>query len=180
MPDSLTYCSMPSPLGELFLAETAAGLCRVAWCVTEDEFVGELEERWVPRPRRSPATPVGVTGETARQIAEYFAGQRQAFDLPLDLSPLRPFQRSVLLALREVGYGETVTYGELATLSGYRGAARAVGGAMRGNPLPIVIPCHRVLPSAGGLGGFGGRPDLKRRLLEIEGWCEPEQLKLVP
>ena len=58
--------------------------------------------------------------------------------------------------------------------------ARAVGGAMRGNPLPIVVPCHRVLPSGGGLGGFGGRPDLKRRLLEIEGWREPEQLKLVP
>jgi methylated-DNA-[protein]-cysteine S-methyltransferase len=175
MPAAMVYRSVPSPLGELFLAETEAGLCRVGWFVTEEEFTAELEESW-DRPARPAAGPAGgVIGEAVRQLAGYFKGGRQSFDLPLDLTRLRPFQRQVLLELCRVPYGDVVTYGELARLAGYPGAARAVGGAMRHNPLPIVIPCHRVLPSSGGLGGFGGRPELKRQLLELEGWREKEQ-----
>jgi methylated-DNA-[protein]-cysteine S-methyltransferase len=170
MPLPLSYRSVISPLGELYLAATEEGLCRVGWCVPEEVFAAELEERWDQPAQRERGDGGGATGEAARQLDEYFRGQRQRFELPLDLSRLRPFQRGVLLALTQVPYGEVVSYGELAILSGHPGAARAVGGAMRGNPLPIVIPCHRVLLSSGGLGGFGGRPDLKRRLLEIEGW----------
>jgi methylated-DNA-[protein]-cysteine S-methyltransferase len=193
MSEAPGYCSIPSPIGELFLAATAEGLYRIAWAVSEDEFVAGLELGGPHNGRRAPpaagdsewlAGSAGVcpgTGaegadsspllrEAARQIGEYFDGQRREFSLRLDLAHLRPFQRGVLLALLQVPYGEVVTYGGLAVLSGCPGAARAVGGAMRGNPLPILIPCHRVLPSSGGLGGFGGRPDLKRRLLELEGW----------
>jgi methylated-DNA-[protein]-cysteine S-methyltransferase len=187
------YCTVPSPLGELFVAATAEGLYRICWSVSEDEFMAALEaggpqngqRAWPPTGDRGaligsagvcPGT--GAEGadsspllrEAARQIGEYFDGQRREFSLRLDLAHLRPFQRGVLLALLQVPYGEVVTYGGLAVLSGCPGAARAVGGAMRGNPLPILIPCHRVLPCSGGLGGFGGRPDLKRRLLELEGW----------
>jgi methylated-DNA-[protein]-cysteine S-methyltransferase len=167
---SLSYRSVPSPLGELWLAASEAGLCRIAWCVAEDEFAATLEEAWGRPARREEAAEPGVGGEAARQLGEYFDGRRRQFELPVDLSGLRLFQRKVLLALLQVRYGEVVSYGELAMLSGHPGAARAVGGAMRGNPLPIVIPCHRVLLSSGELGGFGGRPEIKRQLLELEGW----------
>ena len=169
MPARLSYRSMPSPLGELFLACTGEGLCRVSWFTSETAFVMEIEEQWqLTAIRETPGE--GVLGEAARQLAQYFEGQRQTFALHLDLTRTRPFQREVLLKLLKVPYGEVVTYGELAALCGRPRADRAVGGAMRGNPLPIVVPCHRVLPSAGGLGGFGGRPELKRQLLELEGW----------
>jgi methylated-DNA-[protein]-cysteine S-methyltransferase len=170
MSHDLSYRSTTSPLGELYLAQTEAGLCRIAWYTTEEAFVAELEWCWNRPAERALATSRGVTGAAARQLAEYFAGQRRDFEVPLDLSPLRPFQRRVLERLIEVPFGDVVTYGELARLAGYPGAARAVGGAMRENPLPILVPCHRVLPSSGGLGGFGGRPELKRQLLELEGW----------
>jgi methylated-DNA-[protein]-cysteine S-methyltransferase len=154
----LCHHSLISPLGALFLTATEDGVCRVSWEVSEE---GSINGR-----------VSSLLQEAARQMGEYFDGRRRKFELPLDLSEVRVFQRDVLTTLLEVPYGEVVTYGELATLSGHPGAARAVGGAMRGNPLPIIIPCHRVLPSAGGLGGFGGRPDLKRRLLELEGCSE--------
>jgi methylated-DNA-[protein]-cysteine S-methyltransferase len=170
MPCSVTYGSTTSPLGELYLAETEIGLCRIAWYTTEEAFVAELECCWTRPARRTPAVTGAAIEAAERQLAEYFAGQRRAFDVPLDLSSLRPFQRRVLETLLEVPFGDVVTYGELARLAGFPGAARAVGGAMRENPLPVIVPCHRVLPSAGGLGGFGGRPELKRQLLEIEGW----------
>jgi methylated-DNA-[protein]-cysteine S-methyltransferase len=170
MTDPLSYHSITSPLGELYLAETEDGLCRIAWYTTEEAFVTELEWSWNRPVERAPAGSGCATVAAACQLGEYFAGQRRAFDVPLDLAPLRPFQRRVLERLIEVPYGDVVTYGELARLAGYPGAARAVGGAMRDNPLPILVPCHRVLPSSGGLGGFGGRPELKRQLLELEGW----------
>jgi methylated-DNA-[protein]-cysteine S-methyltransferase len=169
-PSPIQYRSTPSPLGELFLASTETGLCRVAWFTSESAFVMELEEQWQRTAVREPSEGGGVLAEAACQLARYFARQRQTFMLPLDLSRARPFQREVLLELVKVPYGEVVTYGELAAHCGRPRAARAVGGAMRANPLPIVVPCHRVLPSTGGLGGFGGRPELKRQLLEIEGW----------
>jgi methylated-DNA-[protein]-cysteine S-methyltransferase len=170
----VSYRSVSSPLGELFLAESETGLCRIGWCTLESVFAAELEEQWDLPARRIRPGVEKVTDEAARQLSGYFDGRRRQFELPLDLSRLRPFQRRVLLALTQVPFGEVVSYGELAALSGQPGAARAVGGAMRGNPLPIIIPCHRVVLGNGGLGGFGGRPDLKRLLLEMEGW-EPER-----
>jgi len=109
----------------------------------------------------------------ARQLTDWFAGKRHAFDLTLDLEGIEGFRRVALETLaREVAWGETVTYGELAGLAGRPRAARAVGSAMRDNPLPFVIPCHRVVAAGGRIGGYGGGRNavsLKRRLLEREG-----------
>lgn len=105
--------------------------------------------------------------ETARQLAEYFAGARRAFELPLDLRGT-PFQLRVWNALLRIPYGETRTYGQLAALAGHPGAARAVGAANGANPIAIIVPCHRVVASGGGLGGYGGGLDCKRFLLALE------------
>jgi methylated-DNA-[protein]-cysteine S-methyltransferase len=110
-------------------------------------------------------------------LREYFAGQRRDFTLPLDLPPMEPVTQAVLQALRTVGYGETITYGELAKLSGTGAPARAIGEIMAANPVPIIIPCHRVVASDG-LGGYsGGEPgrqvETKRWLLENEGALPP-------
>ena len=108
-----------------------------------------------------------VLAEAARQLDEYFDGQRQAFDLPVALAGTA-FQRRVWAALRGIGYGETVSYGELAGQIGQPTAARAVGLANGRNPVSIVVPCHRVVGSDGSLTGYGGGLDNKRRLLELE------------
>jgi methylated-DNA-[protein]-cysteine S-methyltransferase len=121
--------------------------------------------------------PDGEAGKpdrrTARELDEWFAGKRHAFDLELDLDGVAGFRRVALETLaREVQWGETVTYGELADLAGRPRAARAAGSAMRDNPLPFVIPCHRVVAAGGRIGGYGGGRNavaLKRRLLEREG-----------
>jgi methylated-DNA-[protein]-cysteine S-methyltransferase len=123
------------------------------------------------------APPDGDAGrpdpDVAGQLDEWFAGRRTAFDLPLDLDGVEGFRRAVLETLAErVAWGETVSYGELAEMAGRPRAARAVGSAMRNNPLPFVIPCHRVIAAGGRIGGYGGgrnAVDLKRRLLANEG-----------
>ena len=168
--EPLVYVSMTSPLDELFLAASETGLCRIAWETSEAAFAAELAGEWDRPAQRVEREDSGVLAQACQQIEDYFAARRREFDVPLDLSRLRPFQRQILTALRQVPYGDVISYGELAAVAGYRGAARAVGGAMRGNPLPIVIPCHRVVLGSGALGGFGGRPELKRQLLAIEGW----------
>jgi methylated-DNA-[protein]-cysteine S-methyltransferase len=104
----------------------------------------------------------------ARQIAEYFAGKRQQFAVPIDFSLADGFALRVLRALRRIGYGETTSYGALAARAGSPGAARAVGAVMRKNPLPLIVPCHRVLAAGGALGGFTGGLEIKRRLLKLE------------
>jgi len=104
-----------------------------------------------------------------RKLQHYFDGQRVLFDEPLDLSEATAFQRRVWSAVRDTPYGETRSYGQIAHQAGSPGAARAVGRAMAANPVPIVVPCHRVIGSDGNLRGFGGGLDLKRRLLEMEG-----------
>jgi methylated-DNA-[protein]-cysteine S-methyltransferase len=108
-----------------------------------------------------------LLGEAARQLGEYFAGVRRAFDLPLDLRGT-PFQLRVWNALLRIPYGETRTYGQLAAALGQPGAARAVGAANGANPVGIIVPCHRVVAAGGGLGGFGGGLDRKRFLLALE------------
>ena len=104
-----------------------------------------------------------------RKLQRYFDGQRVLFDEPLDLRAATAFQRRVWSAVRDIPCGETRSYGQIARQVGSPGAARAVGQAMAANPLPIVVPCHRVIGSDGSLRGFGGGLDLKRRLLEMEG-----------
>lgn len=103
-----------------------------------------------------------------RQLEEYFAGERREFDLPIELRGTT-FQQEVWLALAEIPYGKTVSYAELAKMVGRPGAYRAVGQANGSNPIPIVLPCHRVVASGGGIGGYGGGLTMKRRLLALEG-----------
>jgi len=105
----------------------------------------------------------------AREIGEYFAGRRRTFSTPVDLTGQPPFRRRVLEALRAVPFGETVSYGELARRAGNPRAARAVGQAVGANPVPVVVPCHRVLAAGGAIGGFGLGLPAKRTLLAIEG-----------
>jgi methylated-DNA-[protein]-cysteine S-methyltransferase len=109
--------------------------------------------------------------DIAAELDEYFGGRRRRFTVPLDLDGVTaPFRRRVLETLhRDVGYGETVSYGELAVMAGRPGAARAVGSTMATNPVPIVVPCHRVLAAGGAIGGSGAGLDTKRALLAIEG-----------
>jgi methylated-DNA-[protein]-cysteine S-methyltransferase len=168
--EPLVYTSIMTPLHELFLAASETGLSRIRWETSGLAFETELAGEWDRPAERVDRESSSVLAQACRQLEAYFGGRRRGFDVPLDLTRLRPFQRQILTALRQVPFGETISYGELAELAGYRGAARAVGGAMRGNPLPIIIPCHRVVLSSGALGGFGGRPELKRQLLAIEGW----------
>ncbi len=121
-----------------------------------------------PSPSRSPAPP--LLTEAIRQVEAYFAGERHAFDLPLDWSLVSGFPREVLRELASgVPFGAVVGYGDLAERVGQPGAAQAVGMAMGANPLPVVVPCHRVVESDGGIGGFGGGLETKRRLLALEG-----------
>jgi methylated-DNA-[protein]-cysteine S-methyltransferase len=132
---------------------------------------------WRLDPRGASMEPDETVQQTIGQLQEYFAGQRREFDLPLDLPQLAPTAEAVLRALMTIGYGETITYGELAKLSGTGVPARAIGSIMAANPVPIVIPCHRVVASDG-LGGYsGGEPghslETKRWLLENEGALPP-------
>lgn len=117
--------------------------------------------------RRSSDTPAAVAA-CVEQLEQYFAGVRTKFDLPLEVSGTT-FQEDVWFALADIPYGKTISYAELASMVGRPGAFRAVGQANGANPIPIVLPCHRVVASGGRLGGYGGGLDMKRRLLSIEG-----------
>lgn len=121
------------------------------------------------RPDREPSAADRTAEEAARQLAEYARGERRGFELPVALSDQPPFRRRVLEELAGVPYGETVTYGRLAGRCGRPRAARAVGNALGRNPLPVVLPCHRVVRSDGTAGGYGGGRERKRRLLRLEG-----------
>jgi len=129
-----------------------------------------------PRPSTSPTSPTSQDGadadevldRAAAQLEEYFAGKRTEFDLPLELDGTA-FQKDVWLALADIPYGKTISYAELANMVGRPSAFRAVGQANGANPIPIVLPCHRVIASGGGIGGYGGGLDMKRQLLALEG-----------
>lgn len=149
---------LDTPIGPLEIAATEDGLARVS-------FGG---------PDLAPDGPVEVLAETRRQLEEYFAGRREVFELPLDWSHASGFQRRVLEELfAEIGFGSTISYGRLAARVGQPDASRAVGIAMATNPIPLVVPCHRVLASGGQLGGFGGGLEMKRWLLTHEGVLPP-------
>jgi methylated-DNA-[protein]-cysteine S-methyltransferase len=162
----VAYASMDSPVGELLVAVTDRGLVRVAFADEPDDAVlGELAVRVSPRVLRLPAR----TDTARRELDEYFAGDRHRFDLPLDWSLVRGFAQGVLRATSRVPFGAVTTYRQVAEAAGSPRASRAAGNALGSNPIPIVVPCHRVLHSGGGLGGYAGGLDRKRYLLALEG-----------
>jgi methylated-DNA-[protein]-cysteine S-methyltransferase len=163
----VAYARLDSPLGTLVLASTPQGLARLAYVDEgqEDAVLQDIATRLSPRMLAAPAR----LDEPRRELDEYFAGRRQAFDLTLDLRLLGDFTRRVLAATAAIPYGAVATYREVATAAGSPRGFRAAGNALGSNPLPIVLPCHRVLHSGGGLGGYTGGLERKRALLAIEG-----------
>ena len=154
-----------TPWGRMGVAATARGLARV---VLPGFAAGLAPRSKQPAPRKRGGEPADRHARRAeRQIREYLCGRRRALTVRLDLSALPRFQKKALIAARRILYGRTVTYGQLAARAGNPRAARAVGQAMAWNPVPLAVPCHRVV-AAGGLGGFGGGAALKRRLLALE------------
>jgi methylated-DNA-[protein]-cysteine S-methyltransferase len=161
----VAYDLADSPIGTLLLAATPAGLCRVSFDPEPERELDSLARAFGTRVLRSPR-PLDAT---RRELDEYFDGRRRTFDLPVDLRPVPEFQRSVLMELERVPFGHVETYGGLAARIGRPRAARAVGGALNRNPVPIVVPCHRVIGSTGSLVGYGGGLERKERLLTLEG-----------
>jgi len=161
----VAYCTIDSPVGPLLLAATDDGLVRVAYAVEDhDAVLGQLADRVSPRVLRAPARLDAV----AREIDEYFAGRRHAFDVTLDLRLAQGFRRTVLSHLPEITYGMTASYATIAAASGNPTAVRAVGTACARNPLPIILPCHRVIRSDGVIGQYIGGQAAKRALLTLE------------
>jgi len=161
----VAYRTLDTPVGALLLAATPKGLVRIAFRIEgEDAVLERLAREVSPRILCAPAR----LDRAAREIEEYFAGTRSAFDLPLDLRLAHGFRRRVLANLLRIGYGTTASYAEIAAASGSPRAVRAVGSACGGNPLPVVVPCHRVVRSDGSLGGYAGGLDVKRSLLKLE------------
>ncbi len=161
----VAYRTMDTPVGPLLLAATDQGLVRVAFAREDhDAVLQSLADRISPRVLEFPAR----LDVAARELDEYFTGQRHRFDLPLDWRLSAGFRRTVLSHLPEIGYGHTASYGAVAQLAGNPKAVRAVGTACATNPLPVVVPCHRVVRSDGSMGGYRGGPDAKRTLLTLE------------
>ena len=161
----VAYRTVDSPIGKLLLAATDAGLVRVAFAIEGHDLVLErLADTVSPRilhfPRR--------LDTVARELDEYFAGARTQFDLPLDFQLAKGFRREVLRHLPEIEYGHTASYSVVAAAAGSPRAVRAVGTACAKNPLPLVVPCHRVVRSDGSLGQYAGGPELKAVLLDLE------------
>jgi methylated-DNA-[protein]-cysteine S-methyltransferase len=165
------WATIPAPSGSVTVVASRKGLQRIAF--------GALAEYPGDAPHTSDnAEAVEVVANARQQLGEYFAGERETFDLPLDWSRSAGWALDVRRALYEtVHHGDTISYGELAARAGRPDGARAVGGIMAGNPLPIVVPCHRVIAADGGIGGFAGSGgtmvETKRKLLELEGSAAP-------
>jgi len=161
----VAYRIVDSPVGPLLLAATDAGLVRVAFAGEDHNSVLQaLSDRISPRILHAPTRLDAV----ARELDEYFDGRRRAFDVPLDWRLSAGFRSSVLHHLPAIGYGQTAPYAAVARLTGRPRAFRAVGTACATNPLPVVVPCHRVLRSDGSVGGYRGGPEAKHFLLTLE------------
>ena len=161
----VAYRTVDTPVGSLLLAATEEGLVRVAYASEDHERVLEsLSARISPRILHDPSR----LDAAARELDEYFTGRRTTFDLALDLQLSTGFRSIVLRHLTDVGYGQRASYGTVARLAGRPKAVRAVGSACATNPLPIVLPCHRVVRSDGSLGGYLGGVAAKTTLLELE------------
>jgi methylated-DNA-[protein]-cysteine S-methyltransferase len=161
----IAYRTIDTPVGELLLAATERGLIRVAYPAEDhDAVLSALADQVSPRVLYAPA-PLDAA---ARELGEYFAGDRHAFGLSLDLQLAHGFRRTVLEHLLQIGYGSTASYGAVAAASGSPAAVRAVGTACARNPLPVVIPCHRVIRGDGSIGQYVGGTAAKRALLDLE------------
>ena len=163
----VAYTETDSPVGRLLVAVTDRGLVRVSFQrERREDVLEELAERLSPRVLEAPRR----LDEVRRELDQYFQGERTEFELPLDWSlTSTPFRRKVLERTAQVPYGATISYRDAAEAAGNERAVRAAGTALGANPIPIVVPCHRVLRSGGALGGYGGGLDRKRYLLELEG-----------
>lgn len=161
----VAYRTIDTPVGALLLASTGQGLVRVAYAREDHEAVlVKLAASVSPRVLNAP----GRMDEVSRQLEEYFAGRRTAFEVPLDLRLSKGFRRNVLTHLPEIAYGSTQSYAQVAVATGSPKAVRAVGTACATNPLPVVVPCHRVVRSDGSFGGYLGGPEAKQALLALE------------
>jgi methylated-DNA-[protein]-cysteine S-methyltransferase len=168
----VSYGTADSPFGTLWLAATRRGLVRLAF--PEENLDGMLEglaRRISPRIVEAPAPLEGAR----RELDEYFSGRRRAFELALDRRLMAPFAQRVLRVTSQIPYGGVLSYAEVAADAGSPRGFRAAGNALGANPIPIVIPCHRVLRSGGSLGGYGGGLHRKRFLLELEGALAPQR-----
>jgi methylated-DNA-[protein]-cysteine S-methyltransferase len=165
----VAYDLVDTPIGQLLVAVTDRGLCEIEFDPDPEREAETLARLFGARVLRSPRP----TDEARRQLDEYFAGERRRFDLPIDLRHAREFAATVMKELARVPYGQLTTYGALAAKAGRPRAARAVGTIMNRNPVPIVLPCHRVVGSTGALTGYGGGLERKRTLLELEGAITP-------
>jgi methylated-DNA-[protein]-cysteine S-methyltransferase len=162
----VVYRTVDSPVGSLLLAATEQGLIRVAYEIEDhDQVLQSLSERVSPRILRAPRQ----LDQVARQLSEYFSGERRDFVLPLDFRLAHGFRREVLSHLVMIDYGDTETYSKVAAATGHPRAVRAVGSACATNPMPVIVPCHRVLRSDGKLGGYVGGVQIKAALLSLEG-----------
>ena len=163
----VAYATLDTPLGELLIAGTPRGLVRLALPGSDPDVVlSELAEDLSPRVLEYP----GRLDEARRELDEYFEGRRERFDLDLDWRLSNPgFYRRVLRAAAKVPFGDVITYRDAAGRAGNPRAFRAAGSALGHNPIPIVVPCHRVVRSGGEIGNYGGGPEMKRFLLELEG-----------
>jgi methylated-DNA-[protein]-cysteine S-methyltransferase len=161
----IAYRTVETPVGELLLAATAQGLVRIAFASEDlDTVLQSLATKISPRILRAPRRLDLAAG----QLDDYFDGRRRSFQLPLDLRLSTGFRRSVLEHLQGIAYGTTESYATVAAATGHATAVRAVGSACATNPLPVVVPCHRVLRSDGSLGGYLGGLAAKQALLDLE------------
>ena len=159
------YCDN-TPLGRVYLALSDRGLCRVSTdSVSIEEFAEKIEEIY---PAMKVVFDNNLISEAKEKLEEYFSHRREKIDIPLDLSFMTLFEQKVLESCSQIDFGETVSYGELALRAGSPKASRAVGNVMKKNPIPIVIPCHRVIAASGKIGGYTGGLHKKRTLLALE------------
>jgi methylated-DNA-[protein]-cysteine S-methyltransferase len=154
-----------TPVGTLLIGVTDRGVCRISFDAEPEHHLEDLARIYGPRVLRS-SKPVE---QMRRELDEYFEGRRQHFDIGTDVRGIPAYYQKVLAELANVEYGHTTTYGTLAALTGNPRAARAVGTVMNRNPIPIVLPCHRVIGASGSLTGYGGGLDRKEHLLRLEG-----------
>ena len=163
--EALSTCQTETPIGTLALASSERGLVYVGLPRSSGAGLAGFLARRFPRCRRRRA--YAPHRDAIRQLLEYLDGKRRSFDLDLDLRGT-PFQLRVWRALQDIPYGETRSYGEVAAAIGQSGASRAVGMANGANPIPLIVPCHRVIAAGGRIGGYGGGVRLKQRLLAME------------
>jgi methylated-DNA-[protein]-cysteine S-methyltransferase len=171
----VAYTEVDSPFGKMLVAGSDRGILRVAFPHRQgtttrawEKLLNEIAEVVSPRIVEAPER----LDDVRRQLDEYFEGRRHEFDLPLDWRLTHGFQGKAIKQIARIPYGRTLTYGELAAKAGNPRAFRAAGTACGANPLPPIVPCHRVLPAGGGVGNYGGGPEMKKALLKLEGALE--------